>query len=42
LRESSVVVAAGLGVAVFGEPMGWPRIAASAVVATGVVLLAVG
>jgi drug/metabolite transporter (DMT)-like permease len=42
LRESSVVIAAGLGVAVFREPMGWLRIAASAVVATGVVLLAVG
>jgi drug/metabolite transporter (DMT)-like permease len=41
LRESSVVVAAVLGVLVFREPMGRVRIAASVAVAAGVVLLAV-
>ncbi|MCW6007791.1 EamA family transporter [Micromonospora sp. CPCC 205371] len=41
LRESSVVVAAVLGVLVFREPMGRVRIAASLAVAAGVVLLAV-
>lgn len=40
LRESSVVVAAGLGVVLFREPMGKTRIAASVAVAAGVVLLA--
>lgn len=41
LRESSVVVAAGIGVVLFHEPMGRVRIMASAAVATGVILLAV-
>jgi drug/metabolite transporter (DMT)-like permease len=41
LRESSVVVAAGLGAVLFREPMGRTRIAASVAVAAGVVLLAV-
>lgn len=41
LRESSVVVAAVLGVLVFREPMGRVRIAASLAVAVGVVLLAI-
>jgi drug/metabolite transporter (DMT)-like permease len=41
LRESSVVVAAVLGVLVFREPMGRVRIAASVAVAAGVVLLAI-
>lgn len=41
LRESSVVVAAVLGVLVFREPMGRVRIAASIAVAAGVVLLAI-
>jgi drug/metabolite transporter (DMT)-like permease len=41
LRESSVVVAAGIGAVLFHEPMGRVRIMASAAVATGVVLLAV-
>lgn len=40
LRESSVVVAALIGVLVFREPMGRVRVAASVAVATGVVLLA--
>jgi len=40
LRESSVVVAAILGAVLFREPMGKSRIAASAAVAAGVVLLA--
>jgi len=40
LRESSVVVAAILGVVLFREPMGRLRIAASVAVAAGVVLLA--
>lgn len=40
LRECSVVVAAGLGAALFREPLGRTRIAASAAVAAGVVLLA--
>jgi drug/metabolite transporter (DMT)-like permease len=40
LRESSVVVAAVLGVLVFREPLGRVRIAASCAVAAGVVLLA--
>jgi drug/metabolite transporter (DMT)-like permease len=40
LRESSVVVAAVLGVVVFREPLGRVRIAASVAVAAGVVLLA--
>jgi drug/metabolite transporter (DMT)-like permease len=40
LRESSVVVAAVLGVVVFREPLGRVRIAASIAVAAGVVLLA--
>jgi drug/metabolite transporter (DMT)-like permease len=40
LRESSVVVAAVLGVIVFREPLGRVRIAASVAVAAGVVLLA--
>jgi drug/metabolite transporter (DMT)-like permease len=40
LRESSVVVAAFLGAALFHEPLGRVRIAASMAVATGVVLLA--
>jgi drug/metabolite transporter (DMT)-like permease len=41
LRESSVVVAAVLGVLLFGEPMGRVRVAAAVAVAAGVVLLAV-
>jgi drug/metabolite transporter (DMT)-like permease len=41
LRESSVVVAAGLGAVLFREPLGRTRIAASIAVAAGVVLLAV-
>jgi drug/metabolite transporter (DMT)-like permease len=41
LRESSVVVAAAIGAALFREPLGRVRIAASVAVATGVVLLAV-
>lgn len=41
LRESSVVVAAAIGVFFFREPMGRARIVASAAVAAGVVLLAV-
>jgi drug/metabolite transporter (DMT)-like permease len=40
LRESSVVVAAALGVVLFREPLGRTRIAASVAVAAGVVLLA--
>jgi drug/metabolite transporter (DMT)-like permease len=40
LRESSVVVAAGLGAVLFREPLGRTRIAASIAVAAGVVLLA--
>jgi drug/metabolite transporter (DMT)-like permease len=40
LRESSVVVAAGLGAVLFREPLGRSRIAASIAVAAGVVLLA--
>jgi len=40
LRESSVVVAAGLGAVLFREPLGRTRIAASVAVAAGVVLLA--
>jgi drug/metabolite transporter (DMT)-like permease len=40
LRESSVVVAAVLGVVIFREPLGRVRIAASVAVAAGVVLLA--
>ena len=40
LRESSVVVAAGLGAMLFREPLGRTRIAASVAVAAGVVLLA--
>jgi drug/metabolite transporter (DMT)-like permease len=40
LRESSVVVAAFLGAALFHEPLGRLRVAASVVVAVGVVLLA--
>lgn len=40
LRESSVVVAAGIGVVLFREPLGRTRIAASIAVAAGVVLLA--
>jgi drug/metabolite transporter (DMT)-like permease len=42
LRESSVVVAAVLGVLVFREPLGRVRIVASCAVAAGVVLLAWG
>ncbi len=42
LRESSVVVAAFLGAALFHEPMGRTRIAASLAVVTGIVLLALG
>jgi uncharacterized membrane protein len=42
LRESSVVVAAALGVVLFREPLGRTRIAASVAVAAGVVLLATG
>lgn len=41
LRESSVVVAALIGLVVFKEPLGRVRIAASVAVALGVVLLAV-
>ena len=41
LRESSVIVAAVLGVLFFREPLGRLRIAASVAVAAGVVLLAV-
>jgi drug/metabolite transporter (DMT)-like permease len=41
LRESSVVVAALIGVLVFKEPLGRVRILASVAVAAGVVLLAV-
>jgi drug/metabolite transporter (DMT)-like permease len=41
LRESGVVVAAIIGVVVFHEPLGRVRVAASVVVAAGVVLLAV-
>jgi drug/metabolite transporter (DMT)-like permease len=40
LRESSVVVAAFLGAALFREPLGRVRIAASMAVAAGVVMLA--
>jgi drug/metabolite transporter (DMT)-like permease len=40
LRESSVVVAAIIGVVVFREPLGRVRVAASVAVAAGVVLLA--
>ncbi|HEY0697322.1 MAG TPA: DMT family transporter [Micromonospora sp.] len=40
LRESSVVVAAAIGVRFFGEPLGRTRVAASVAVAAGVVLLA--
>lgn len=42
LRESSVVVAAVIGMVVFDEPMGRIRVAASIAVAAGVVLLAAG
>jgi drug/metabolite transporter (DMT)-like permease len=42
LRESSVVVAAGIGVVLFREPLGRTRVAASVAVAAGVVLLATG
>jgi hypothetical protein len=38
LRESSVIVAAVIGVLVFREPLGRLRVAASVAVATGVVL----
>jgi drug/metabolite transporter (DMT)-like permease len=41
LRESSVVVAALIGVLVFKEPLGRVRVAASVAVTVGVVLLAV-
>lgn len=41
LRESSVVVAAAIGMVFFREPMGRSRILASAAVAAGVILLAV-
>ncbi len=41
LRESSVVVAAGIGSVFFGEPLGRSRIVASVAVAAGAVLLAV-
>lgn len=41
LRESSVVVAALIGLVIFKEPLGRVRIAASVAVALGVVLLAV-
>jgi drug/metabolite transporter (DMT)-like permease len=41
LRESSVVVAAVIGVVAFKEPMGRLRIAASVAVAVGVALLAI-
>jgi drug/metabolite transporter (DMT)-like permease len=41
LRESSVVVAAFIGVVVFKEPLGRVRILASIAVAAGVVLLAI-
>jgi drug/metabolite transporter (DMT)-like permease len=41
LRESSVVVAAFIGVAVFKEPLGRVRILASVAVAVGVALLAI-
>lgn len=41
LRESSVVVAAFIGVVVFKEPLGRVRILASVAVAAGVVLLAI-
>ena len=41
LRESSVVVAALIGVLVFKEPLGRVRILASVAVAAGVVLLAI-
>jgi drug/metabolite transporter (DMT)-like permease len=41
LRESSVVVAAVIGVVAFKEPMGRLRIAASVAVAIGVALLAI-
>jgi drug/metabolite transporter (DMT)-like permease len=41
LRESSVVVAALIGLGVFKEPLGRVRIAASVAVAVGVVLLAI-
>ncbi|HEX6873349.1 MAG TPA: hypothetical protein VF163_19810 [Micromonosporaceae bacterium] len=40
LRESSVVVAAGIGMVAFGEPMGRLRIVAASAVAAGAVLLA--
>jgi len=40
LRESSVVFAAGLGWWVLGEPFGGRRLAASAMVAVGLILLA--
>ncbi len=41
LRESSVVVAAVIGMLVFKEPMGRVRVAASVAVAVGVALLAI-
>jgi drug/metabolite transporter (DMT)-like permease len=40
LRESSVVIGAGIGALVFGEPLGRRRMLASVLVAAGVVLLA--
>ena len=42
LRESSVVVAAGIGVVAFDEPLGRRRLLASIVITAGVVLLNTG
>jgi len=39
LRETSVIVAAGIGTVVLGEPFGRRRIAAACMVALGAVLL---
>ena len=41
LRETSVLFAVLIGVVFLGEPLGWRRIAAAAVIAAGVVLLQV-
>ena len=39
LRETSVIVGAGIGAALFGEPFGGWRIAATTLVAGGVILI---
>ncbi|MBI4574078.1 MAG: hypothetical protein HY713_12445 [candidate division NC10 bacterium] len=41
LRESSVILGAILGWRVLGDPLGEQRVSASALVATGLILLAV-